>query len=151
LTARNPSFETMPKSKKKIWKILLIWPLILILLLYIGLWIAVFTVFYFDFMCCKVITAKSIERTPVDLKIPVRYLDRSHPNNQGLSIYTPDKWMYSLHKGDDPGEVYITICRWGLGGLTVYTARYEITDDNIKRELLQRWDTLAQEPLLNMK
>jgi len=130
----------MPKKKRNYWKILLVWPLIIILLLYLGLWVAVFTVFYFDFVRCKVITAESVERTPVHLQIPVKYLDRSLLNNQGLFIYTPDKWMYSLHRGDAPDEAYITICRWGLGGMTVYTARYEITDDAVKQKLLQLWD-----------
>lgn len=82
--------------------------------------------------------------SPYRLEIPVRYVDRWLTKYNGIPIYAKNNWRYSLRKGDSPDEAWITICRWGLGGLAVYTARYEITAPEVKQKLLQLWAEEAQ-------
>ncbi len=138
----------MSKIASKKLKLYLIWPAAMILLLIVGVGIVAYAIFYFDFVRRKVIAMEYLESAPQRMEIPVRYKDRWLTNYPGIPIYTKDNWRYTLRKGDSSDDMWITICRVGLEGLTVYNARYEITDPEVQHKLRQLWNA-RQKKLLS--
>ena len=129
----------MPANRQKYWKFFFLWTTATLLFLFICMGIFSYALFYFSFMRCNIIHAEYVENIPCQMEIPVRYIDRWLTEYKGVAIRTRDQWNYSLRVGDSPGHMWITICRWGLGSLTVYTARYEITDSEVRKKLLELW------------
>lgn len=93
--------------------------------------------FRWRFMRITNIPMVYFDRKPCAVNIPVRYIDRQRTNWEGVPIRSQNRWTYSFRKGKSSDEACITISRWGLGGFTVYTARYEITDSAVKKKLFE--------------
>lgn len=93
--------------------------------------------FWWNFMSISNIEIERFDDFPYHLNIPVRYVDRHLTNLQGHSIYTANHYRYSLRIDDNNNVMWITICRWSMGGFVVNTARYEITDPSVKKKLLE--------------
>lgn len=116
-------------------KILLIIEIFVIILLFI--YVALKIDFYINFVRLKAIDVVSIETKPCNFLLPVKYIDSKRSNLPGKAVYTPEKERYSLRYSASENKLFITVNRIAWYGLTVYSARYEITDKNIHEKLLE--------------
>lgn len=107
--------------------------------------------FWWNFIRVTNIQLVSLDQKACPIIIPVRYLDRNATELLGIPMYTPNGWVYTLKRKSNSNDMWITVCRWGVSGLVVYTARYEITDNNVKQKLLQLWDEHYKESPVNVE
>ena len=76
------------------------------------------------------------EATPVDIKVPVRYIDKDELITRGAALETKDKKRFRFRiDRKDPNRFWITkfdaFCGNRLG------ARYQITDPEIEKQLVE--------------
>lgn len=116
-------------------KILLIIEIFVIILLFI--YIVLKINFYINFVRIKSINIVSLETELCNFVIPVKYIDNKRSELHGKAIYTPEKKRYSLRYSDTENKLFITINQMAWCGLTVFRARYEITDENTHKKLLE--------------
>ena len=123
----------MKKTARKFWIVVLV----IVDILLVGPMLLDFAVFWYDYMRVTQIRMVQIEETPCRMDIPVRYLDRRYRPKRGLRIIAADQRRYNLLQDPDSGQYILEISWWGLGGFTVYEARYEITSPEVLRKLLE--------------
>ena len=110
--------------------------LVIVDILLVGPMLLDFAVFWHDYMRVTRIRMVQVEETPCRMDIPVRYLDRRYRPKRGLRIIAADQRRYNLLQDPDSGQYILEISWWGLGGIAVYEARYEITSPEVLRKLL---------------
>ena len=98
--------------------------------------IANFTYFWWNFMRVSNIEMERFDDQIYQLNIPVRFVDRDLTTLRGHYIYAKNNYRYSLRIDDRDNSMWIAICRHELGGFAMWTARYEITDFDVKQKLL---------------
>lgn len=104
-----------------------------------GLLLAMFMVFYVDFMRVNEIQMAYFDGDAYQLKIPVRYIypgkEMEHTNT--VFFVNSNGWRYSVCQNSMSNEIWIQIFRLGFGGFAAYAARYEITDPIVKKCLME--------------
>lgn len=129
--------EKLSSPKSFLYKIVFNWPAAIVLLTIGGLLLAMFAVFYIDFMSIKEINMVSFDGDDCQLKIPVRYIysSKEMQHTTAVSFFNSNKWRYSVRQDSKNNEIWIQISRLGFGGFAAYAARYEITDPAVKKSL----------------
>lgn len=134
----SPAGKKKAGTKKSFWRRMLFnWPVAIVLLIIAGLWLAMFAVFYVDFMRVDEIQMVSLDGEVRSLKIPVRYLGpgRKLEHTEAVSFTGANNWRYSIRQNRGSDEIWIQISRLGFGGLAAYAARYEVTDPAVETRL----------------
>ena len=101
------------------------------------LYLAIKIDFYISFVRLNSINIVSMETKSCDFTIPVKYIDNKRSDLPGKAIYTPEKERYSLRYSNTDDKLLITVNKMAWYGLTIFRARYEITDKNIHAKLLE--------------
>ena len=99
--------------------------------------------FCINFVQKKAINIVYVDTIPCNFIIPVKYVDNKLSELPGKAIYTPEKQRYSLRYSAVEDKLFITVNQMAWYGLTVYSARYEITDKNIHDKLLELYKRLC--------
>ena len=83
---------------------------------------------------------------PVNIKIPVQYVDRKMVLTKSAAIRTKDGVRYSFRVDpENPNIYWITKMRPRFGGK--YWIRYKITDPEIEKQLIELYQTKPFEVL----
>ena len=89
------------------------------------------------------------ENTPVDINVPVRYIDKDELITHGASLETKDKKKFSFRTDPkDPNKFWITKSTYCLG--VRLGARYQITDPEIERQLIELYRKQQHEESLRI-
>ena len=84
----------------------------------------------------KTLELAFFENTPVDINVPVRYIDKDELITHGASLETKDKKRFSFRTDPkDPNKFWITKSTYCLG--VRLGARYQIADPEIERQLIE--------------
>ena len=84
----------------------------------------------------KTLELAFFENTPVDINVPVRYIDKDELITHGASLETKDKKRFSFRTDrKDPNRFWITKFSYCLG--VRLGARYQITDPEIEKQLIE--------------
>ncbi len=104
-----------------------------------GLLLAMFGVFFFDFMRIDAIQMASFDGDACSLTIPVRYMysSKKMAHTSAASFVNADGWRYSVRRNGADNETWVQISRMGFGGFAAYSARYEIIDPAVKKKLAE--------------
>lgn len=84
----------------------------------------------------KTLELAFFENTPVDINVPVRYIDKDELITHGASLETKDKKRFCFRTDrKDPNRFWITKFSYCLG--VRLGARYQITDPEIEKQLVE--------------
>ena len=137
----------MKKFIKILLYILVLPPLLLLLLFSSVAW------FYrISYANRNNIGAVSWEDTmPLNKNIPVRFVDTKEIFTNGCRITDRAGYRYLFRiDPDDPNKYWVTLFRLEFGGLIACTARYQITDPEIERQLIELYRKQQHEESLRI-
>lgn len=95
--------------------------------------------YYLEYVRSREIRISSFEQVESEIIIPVRYQDGKLTTIRSVAMYTPDRKCYHLRCVPEKDILWITVNRVGWGGVTVFTARYEVSDAAIRARLFEMW------------
>ena len=98
----------------------------------------------------KTLELAFFENTPVDINVPVRYIDKDELITHGASLETKDKKRFSFRTDrKDPNRFWITKFSYCLG--VRLGARYQITDPEIEKQLIELYRKQQHEESLRFQ
>ena len=95
--------------------------------------------YYLEYVRSREIRISSFGKMESEIIIPVRYHDGNLTTIRGVAMYTPDRKCYHLRCVPEKDILWITVNRVGWGGVTVFTARYAVSDAAIRARLFEMW------------
>ena len=89
---------------------------------------------------------------PLNKDIPVCFVDTKQIFTNGCRITDSAKYRYLFRVDpDDPNKYWVTLFRLEFGGLIACTARYQITDPEIERQLIELYRKQQHEESLSFQ
>lgn len=134
----------MKNILKKLFRNLIVIPLLAIFSLYLINAAIFLIIWYFGYVRITDLEIIKIVETPVNINIPVKYSRLFNRNRiPGVSMRAADKMPYGLRCIPDKGVVWITATHMGF--INVYSASYEVTDPKVRAELIELFKKAWQE------
>ena len=130
---------------KKFLRYFIVMPLLVIISIYALNAIIYLTIWYFCYVRTDNLLIAKIMETPVKVNIPVKF-SRLYDRHSipGVSMYTADRMPYSLRCIPEKGEIWVTAHHGGYL-INHYTASYEVTDPQVRAELIELFKRARRE------
>lgn len=98
----------------------------------------------------KTLELAFFENIPVDIKVPIRYIDKDELITRSALLETKDKKRFRFRTDPkDPNKFWITKSTYCLG--VRLGARYQITDPEIERQLIELYRKQQHEESLRFQ